>query len=132
MAMYAINYEGLRKRETYEELIDFLLDKQPNIRYPDRRATMSASDGGVLVRSFPLNGSPDAGSSSGATSWPFLRDSPAFGLPCPDRGMPCPGFDPTMACGHLRPPSVHQRHASGWLLQLGHIFHHISHLELFR
>ena len=35
---YAINYQGLRKRETYDELVDFLLDKQPKIIYPDRRA----------------------------------------------------------------------------------------------
>ena len=36
---YAINYQGLRKRETYDELVDYLLDKQPRIVYPDRRAT---------------------------------------------------------------------------------------------
>jgi hypothetical protein len=35
---YAINYQGLRQRQTYDELVDYLLDKQPKIIYPDRRA----------------------------------------------------------------------------------------------
>ena len=35
---YAINYQGLRQRQTYDELVDYLLDKQPKIVYPDRRA----------------------------------------------------------------------------------------------
>ena len=35
---YAINYQGLRQRQTYDELVDYLLDKQPKIIYSDRRA----------------------------------------------------------------------------------------------
>ena len=36
---YAINYNGLKKRETYEEIIDYLEDKQEKIKYPNRVAT---------------------------------------------------------------------------------------------
>ena len=35
---YAINYKGLKKRETYDELIDYLANRQEKITYPDRRA----------------------------------------------------------------------------------------------
>ena len=38
MAMYAINYDGLRKRDTYNELIDYLQFGQEKITYPDRFA----------------------------------------------------------------------------------------------
>ena len=38
MAMYAINYDGLRKRDTYNELIDYLQFGQEKIIYPDRFA----------------------------------------------------------------------------------------------
>ena len=38
MAIYAINYDGLRKRDTYNELIDYLQFKQEKIIYPDRFA----------------------------------------------------------------------------------------------
>ena len=36
--MYAINYDGLRKRDTYNELIDYLQFGQEKIIYPDRFA----------------------------------------------------------------------------------------------
>lgn len=35
---YAINYNGLRRRETYEEIIDYLGNKQEKLKYPDRSA----------------------------------------------------------------------------------------------
>ena len=38
MAIYAINYDGLRKRDTYNELIDYIQFKQEKIIYPDRFA----------------------------------------------------------------------------------------------
>ena len=38
MAMYAINYDGLRKRDTYNEIIDYLQFHQEKITYPDRFA----------------------------------------------------------------------------------------------
>ena len=31
--------EGLRKRPTYNQVVDYLENEQPKIRYPDRRAT---------------------------------------------------------------------------------------------
>ena len=37
--MYALNYDGLRKRDTYEEIIDYLLYDQEKIKYPNRLAT---------------------------------------------------------------------------------------------
>ena len=36
--MYAINYDGLRKRDTYNELIDYIQFGQEKITYPDRFA----------------------------------------------------------------------------------------------
>lgn len=36
--MFAINYEGLKKRETYDEIVDYLENKQDKIKYPDRTA----------------------------------------------------------------------------------------------
>ena len=38
MAMYAVNYDGLRKRDTYNEIIDYLQFHQEKITYPDRFA----------------------------------------------------------------------------------------------
>jgi hypothetical protein len=38
MAQHKANYNGLRKRETYDELIDYLKGKQEVIKYPDRFA----------------------------------------------------------------------------------------------
>jgi len=35
MSKYNTNFAGLKKRETYEELVDFL-ENQPSIKYPDR------------------------------------------------------------------------------------------------
>jgi hypothetical protein len=36
--MYGINYNGLRKRDTYDELIDYVMNKQEKIKYPNRTA----------------------------------------------------------------------------------------------
>ena len=33
-----VNFAGLRKRDTYEELINYLLTDQDIVKYPDRRA----------------------------------------------------------------------------------------------
>ncbi len=38
MATFRANYNGLRKRETYDELVDYLKGKQEVIKYPDRFA----------------------------------------------------------------------------------------------
>ena len=37
--MHKINYNGLRKRETYDQLVDFIERDPVKIQYPDRRAT---------------------------------------------------------------------------------------------
>ena len=34
--MYGLNYNGLRKKETYDEIVDYLENKQEKIKYPDR------------------------------------------------------------------------------------------------
>ena len=36
--MFAGNYDGLRKRDTYNEIIDYLENRQEKIRYPNRMA----------------------------------------------------------------------------------------------
>lgn len=36
--MYGINYDGLKKRETYDEIVDYIQNKQDTIKYPDRTA----------------------------------------------------------------------------------------------
>ena len=36
--MFGINYEGLKKRESYDEIIDYIQNKQDKIQYPDRTA----------------------------------------------------------------------------------------------
>ena len=36
--MYALNYEGLKKRETYNEIVDYLFNKQEEIKMPNRLA----------------------------------------------------------------------------------------------
>ena len=42
--MYGINYDGLRKRESYESLINYLQNDQDKIKYPDRKATRVKND----------------------------------------------------------------------------------------
>ena len=37
-AIYKVNYQGLRKRESYDEIIDYLENKQERIKYPNRLA----------------------------------------------------------------------------------------------
>jgi hypothetical protein len=36
--MYSANYDGLKKRETYNEIVEYLQYGQEKIKYPDRRA----------------------------------------------------------------------------------------------
>ena len=36
--MFAINYEGLRKRDSYEEILNYI-HNQPLLKYPERSAT---------------------------------------------------------------------------------------------
>ena len=36
--MYALNYEGLKKRETCNEIVDYLFSKQEKIKMPNRLA----------------------------------------------------------------------------------------------
>lgn len=43
MGQYAVNLKGLRKRNTYTDLIVFLQDGQPTIKYPDRTAKRIAN-----------------------------------------------------------------------------------------
>ena len=38
MRMYGMNYDGLRKEETYDELIDYVMNKHEKIKYQDRTA----------------------------------------------------------------------------------------------
>lgn len=40
MAMYHVNYKGLRERPNYDELINYLQTGQETIRYPDRFAKL--------------------------------------------------------------------------------------------
>ena len=36
--MFGINYDGLSKNKAYDELIDYVMNKQEKIQYPDRTA----------------------------------------------------------------------------------------------
>ena len=36
--VYKVNYQGLRKRESYDEIVDYLENKQEQIKYPNRLA----------------------------------------------------------------------------------------------
>ena len=45
--IYGINYDGLKKRPTFEELIDY---KEPKIAYPDRSALFTRES--PLMRQF--------------------------------------------------------------------------------
>ena len=37
-AVYKVNYQGLKKRESYNEIVDYLENKQEKINYPNRFA----------------------------------------------------------------------------------------------
>ena len=37
-AVYKVNYQGLRKRESYDEIVDYLENKQEKINCPNRSA----------------------------------------------------------------------------------------------
>ena len=39
LCIYKMNYAGLHKRPTYDELVDFIETDPERIKYPDRRAT---------------------------------------------------------------------------------------------
>ena len=58
---HAVNYIGLRKRDTYNELIDYLLDKQPNVIYPDRKAK--------FIRNSPILSNLLDGDGMGSIYW---------------------------------------------------------------
>ena len=36
--MFGLNYEGLKKKETYDEIVDYLMNKQEKIKMPNRLA----------------------------------------------------------------------------------------------
>ncbi len=36
--MFGLNYDGLRKRETYDEVVDYIQNRQEKIKYPNRLA----------------------------------------------------------------------------------------------
>ena len=36
--MFGLNYEGLKKKETYDGIVDYLMNKQENIKMPNRLA----------------------------------------------------------------------------------------------
>ena len=36
--MFALSYDGLRKRETYDEVVDYIQNRQEQIKYPNRLA----------------------------------------------------------------------------------------------
>ena len=36
--MFGLNYEGMRRRETYDEVVDYIQNKQEKIKYPNRLA----------------------------------------------------------------------------------------------
>ena len=36
--MFGLNYEGLEKKETYDEIVDYLMNKQENIKMHNRLA----------------------------------------------------------------------------------------------
>ena len=38
-AKYKVAYQGLRKKESYNEIVDYLENKQEQIKYPNRLAT---------------------------------------------------------------------------------------------
>ena len=37
-SIFGLNYEGLKKKETYDEIVDYLMNKQENIKMPNRLA----------------------------------------------------------------------------------------------
>ena len=36
---YKVSYQGLRKKESYDDIVDYLENKQEKIKYPNRFAT---------------------------------------------------------------------------------------------
>ena len=36
--MFGLNYEGMKRRETYDEVVDYIQNKQEKIKYPNRLA----------------------------------------------------------------------------------------------
>ena len=46
--MYCINYTGLKKRNTYDEIVNVIENDKTKIKYPDRRASTYLNDPHVL------------------------------------------------------------------------------------
>ena len=47
--MFGINYNGLKKRNTYDEIVNVIETDKTKIKYPDRRATRYLNDPHVLA-----------------------------------------------------------------------------------
>ena len=47
--MFGINYNGLKKRNTYDEIVNVIETDKTQIKYPDRRATRYLNDPHVLA-----------------------------------------------------------------------------------
>ena len=45
--MYAANYDGLKKRETYNEIVEYLQYGQEKIKYPDRSETVERESSAI-------------------------------------------------------------------------------------
>ena len=42
--MFGVNYNGLKKRNTYDEIVNVIETDKTKIKYPDRRATRYLND----------------------------------------------------------------------------------------
>ena len=47
--MHQVNYNGMRKRDTYDEIVNSLETETLKLRYPDRRATFTNNSPQVLA-----------------------------------------------------------------------------------
>jgi hypothetical protein len=41
--MFKVVYKGLRKKPTYDDLLQYIQEKQPMLKFPDRNATFILS-----------------------------------------------------------------------------------------
>ena len=39
MYIYMLNFEGLRKRQSYNEIVHYIQAEQPKLKYPNRRGS---------------------------------------------------------------------------------------------
>jgi hypothetical protein len=37
--MFKVNYQGLRRKTSYDDILHYIQEDQPILKYPDRRAT---------------------------------------------------------------------------------------------